>query len=101
RHGARLAVAEVEDLGQAHGWRALEPACFLPPPTLEREADRRTAVDAVDLHVGLDAGVVAALLAEERPLRRVIESLTALLLRARDEGERSETHEPTPYLVAL
>lgn len=112
---ARAADEAQRLVGRRHGLAASEPAgslslvettptrplTFSPPSTVTRDAVRRVFLDGPVLHQGLDAGVIAAFLGTGRPGRTLAGALHAVFVKAREESQRAEVDEPTPYLAAL
>ena len=68
---------------------------------ITREQMLRAFARASEDHVGVDAGLLASFIGTDQPGRQLSAQIHALLAKARDEGRRSETGEPTVYLVSL
>lgn len=103
RHQASLPAGELERVcaaagNDASGLRALS---WTPPSSVTRPSLLRAFHDAMSDHPGVDAGLVASFLGTGRPGRVLLKALHGLFARARDEASRSETGEPTPWIVAL
>lgn len=103
RHRASLPAGELEKVCAAAGndGSGLRALSWTPPSSVTRASLLRAFHDAVSGHPGLDSGMVASFLGTGRPGRELLKALHGLFARARDEAARSETQEPTPWIVAL
>ncbi len=103
RHKGSLSTGEFDRLVVTEGFdpNALRPLTFSTPSAITNEQLRRAFTRATESHAGVDAGMLASFLGTDKPGRSLGALCHALLAKARDEGRRSETGEPTAYLVAL
>ena len=103
RHRAALRPDEYDRLLLRDGFdpQLLRPISYSAPASVTREAVRRIFSDAAELHPALDAGLIAAWIAQGRPGRTLLGAINTLLSRAREEGTESSQHEPTAYLALL
>ncbi len=103
RHKASLSPTEYDRLVVTDGFdpNALRPLSFSTPSAVSAEHTRRAFTRATESHAGLDAGTLASFLGTGAAGRSLAALCHGLLAKAREEGRRSETAEPTVYLLAL
>ncbi len=103
RHRAEFSSEEYDRLLMVDGFdaSAVRPVSFVPPPRLQKESTKRAFLEATELHHGLDAGVLATWLGDERGGRELAGLLTRLFARAKDDVAATENSEPLVYLVLL
>jgi hypothetical protein len=103
RHKSSLNPGEYDKLVMVEGFdpNLLRSLSFNLPPSVTRDPVRRAFTQGMDSHAGLDAGLLSTFLGTDQAGRKLAATCHALLTKARDEGRRSETAEPTIYLLAL